>query len=252
MYFSSEGNIPVGFLASFDPRIKFVVMTVMLIAVFSAAQIWRLTLLTAVACGAVFFLRVAWLRVARRLYSLRWILFAGVLLHLFSGSGRTLMGVSFLSSDGLIDGCLVAWRLALAVFFASLFCWSTPVPELVAALLAVLQPLRRVLPVSRIGRHVLIMLMWLPLVQDQIFALQHPWVGATRTIPRQKNGVGMEVSGMIDRLLVAAEGLVDAILAGDHPRLNVLPSLAARVSLPEVGMLLVALIFLPFWFWGLP
>ncbi len=251
-YFLPHDAIRPGFLSKLDPRTKFFSLAVLLISVFSAVQLWRLCILSVVALLGVFLIRGARFRIVRRLYAMRWILCTGLLLHLFSGTGSTIMGVSFLSLNGLLDGGLVVWRLTLAVVFASLFCVSTPVPVLAASLVGIMRPFRNILPVNRLGRHALLVLIWVPIVQDEIFAVHQHRLQAAVCRRRGLNRVLVDLFHMIDRLLVTAENLVETVMVGDHPLLNLSPSTTEKCKRSEVGMVLMSLVFLWFWFWGLP
>lgn len=248
----SNDNISSGFLSTLDPRTKFVVLAVLLISVFSAVQVWRLCLLSAVAFFGVFLVRGSRFRIMRRLYAMRWIFFTGLLLHLFSGAGRTIMGISFLSLDGLLDGGLVVWRLTLAVLFASLFCFSTPVPVLASSLMGMMRPFKRILPVNRLGLHVLLVLIWVPIVQDEIFAAHQDRPQAQGCRQHGWKGVIVDLFNMIDRLLVTAESLVETVMVDDHPLLKLSWSNTKKHKRSEAVMLLMSLVFLSFWFWGLP
>lgn len=247
-----NNGIRPGVLSRLDPRTKLVVLSVLLVAVFSATQVWRLSMLTLVGLAGVFLVRGYRLKIIRRLYAMRWIFLAGLLLHLFSGSGRTILGVSFLSLDGLLYGGLVVWRLALALLFASLFCFSTPVPVLTVSLVKAMQPFRKIIPVNRISLHVLLVLIWVPIVQDEIFAA-HQRRKQTAELRRLSfDGLIDDLYCMIDRLLVVAEHLAETVLVGDHPLLDLSPSQAEKYVMSELGMLLMSLVFLSIWLWGLP
>jgi energy-coupling factor transport system permease protein len=248
----SDDGMRAGFFYSLDPRTKLVVLSVLLVAVFSAMQVWRLCILTSVAFAGVFLVRGSRFRIMRRLYAMRWIFFTGLLLHLFSGSGRTIMGISFLSFDGLIEGGLVVWRLALAVLFASLFCFSTPVPVLAKALMGMMRPFRKIMPVNRIGLHVLLVLTWVPIVHDAIFVARQQRKQTAECSRRGLNGVITDLYHIIDQLLVTAENLVETVMVGDYCLLNLPSTDTEKHRMSEVGMLLMSLVFMSIWFWGLP
>jgi len=250
--FLSNDGIRPGVFLRLDPRTKLVVLSVLLVAVFSSAHVWRLCVLTSVALAGVFLIQGARLRIVHRLYAMRWIFCAGLLLHVFSGSGRTIMGISFLSLDGLIDGGLVVWRLSLAVVFASLFCFTTPVPMLAAALMKMMRPFRNMMPVNRIGLHVLLVLIWVPIVQDEIFVAHRQRKQSEECRRRGLSAVITDLYQMIDRLLVSAENLVEAVMHGDHSLMDLSATNTDTQRMLELWMLLLSLIFMSIWFWGLP
>lgn len=91
------------------------------------------------------------MRILRRMLAWRWLLLGAPALHLVQGSGRTLMGVSFLSFEGLLKGVIVSWQFALAVACSSLFCWTTSVPALFGAFRRLAGPLHRSGRVAGLG-----------------------------------------------------------------------------------------------------
>ena len=65
-------------------------------------------------------------------------------------------------------------------------------------------------------------------------------------------GVIVDLFNMIDRLLVTAESLVETVMVDDHPLLKLSWSNTKKHKRSEAVMLLMSLVFLSFWFWGLP
>lgn len=69
----------------------------------------------------------------RTFWMLRWFLLFTLLMYLLFSQGRTLMGVSWLSLDGLLRGVFVCAQMLLAVLSAMLLSVTTSIEELVGA-----------------------------------------------------------------------------------------------------------------------
>lgn len=249
---SAGCDVAAPWIVNIDPRGKLVALTAVLVAVFSATQIWRLALLTMVVLLAVMVGRVSFLRVLKRVYALRWVLVAGVLLHLIGGSGRTLMGLPFLSLDGLIAGSMVGWRLILAVTCSSLFCWTTSAPALLAAVLVVMRPVEGLVPIHRVARHGMLVLMWLPRVQDEVLAFMDARKAAVGAHCYGVAGWVSEFGHLFDRLILATDTMADAVLGGEVPVSVEGAGVAHRLAFRDLGIFFVVGIFAFVWFWGLP
>lgn len=242
--FPGEEHVSLSLVARLDARIKLVLLGGMLAAVFSTAEVWRLSVLTLVALGIAFAAKISLARIFFRIHALRWVLVAGLLLHLLYGSGRTLMGVSFLSLDGLETGALVSWRLALAVICSSLFCWSTPVPVLMTAMYRLAGPVRKFAVVQSFGRHLALVLLWIPLVQEEMLVFLRQRKEGGRPLMGQ-------VDGLLQRLLEVADSMVGSVSGGGEDARGgaVLPD--HRIGLSDICVMFAFLILGLFWFRGL-
>ncbi|RME39014.1 MAG: hypothetical protein D6794_04480 [Deltaproteobacteria bacterium] len=92
-------------------------------------------------CGATF-----WLALLKRL---RWFFLAVFLLHLLFFPGHTLLGLPWLSRDGLLRGLLLCWQMLLGFVAAGLLVQTSTPDELAAALGRLLAPLARLSPALR-------------------------------------------------------------------------------------------------------
>ena len=130
------------FLHRTDPRVK-LFTCVLLVAITFAAGSWLqivMVLFFLVAALASLsplpklFWRVCWM--------LRWLLLFTLLMHLLFTEGRTLMGLAWLSLDGLYRGLLVCSQILMSLVAALLLSLTTPVAELVAAFGWSVRPLK--------------------------------------------------------------------------------------------------------------
>lgn len=156
------------FLHRLDPRIKLGVLPLFVIASFAGSGFLRLGVLAA---AAFFFLALGKIEIRlwwRGLWVFRWLFLCTLLLHLFLTPGRTLLGVAWLSLDGLMQGIQACCRLSLAVTFSSLLTLTTPPSGVAAALLGLLAPLARIgLPAARISFLFRLVLEFIPIMRDE-------------------------------------------------------------------------------------
>jgi len=155
-------------LRQLDPRLKLVLLPLLIAATFSADTVLRLLLLSATAWWLSRSEGEA-LQIRRRVIRpLRLLLLVTLLTHLCFSSGWTLFGRTWLSLDGLQLGLLTCWRLIVAVIFAMLLSLTTPAEELAAALGVLLSPLRRVgVKVEALTEFLFLTLSFIPLLQGE-------------------------------------------------------------------------------------
>lgn len=247
----NEDVIASACFTALDARIKLGVLCVMLAVIFSSHGVWRLSVLTIFILGLCVVARISVVRILRRMLVLRWLLLAGPVLHLVQGSGRTLMGVSFLSFEGLLKGVIVSWQFALAVVCSSLFCWTTSVPALFGAFRRLAGPLHRSGACRRLGRHMMLVWLWIPLVQEETLALRRVEMGRSgcrgglRTLMTQ-------VFDLFDRLLALSDGLILRGLAeSEGAGASAMPT-APGIGIRDICILSIALVSGLLWCWGLP
>jgi energy-coupling factor transporter transmembrane protein EcfT len=247
----NEDVIASACVTALDARIKLGVLCVMLAVIFSSHGVWRLSVLTIFILGLCVVARISVVRILRRMLVLRWLLLAGPVLHLVQGSGRTLMGVSFLSFEGLLKGVIVSWQFALAVVCSSLFCWTTSVPALFGAFRRLAGPLHRSGACRRLGRHMMLVWLWIPLVQEETLALRRVEMGRSgcrgglRTLMTQ-------VFDLFDRLLALSDGLILRGLAeSEGAGASAMPT-APGIGIRDICILSIALVSGLLWCWGLP
>jgi energy-coupling factor transport system permease protein len=163
---ASAASTPL--LRKLDPRLKLVLLPLLIAATFSADSVLRLLLLS----GTALWLSRSrgeplqlWWQIIR---PLRFLLLVTLLMHLGFSPGRTLFGQTWLSLDGLQLGLLTCWRLIVAVTFAVLLTRTTSAEHLAAALGALLSPLKRIgVKVDALTEFLFLTLYFIPLLQDE-------------------------------------------------------------------------------------
>ncbi len=161
------------FLHRVDPRVKLIILIGLVACLFSAAS-WQRPVL----------ILLLWLALAgtttngigdlwRIVKMLRWLLFFTMVVHLLFTPGRTMLGTSWLSYDGLLRGAMINIQLLLAVLFSLLLAWTTRPEALATGLTAMLQPLQRFkLPVHEAGGMLLLVLHFFPHIQHEVQVLK--------------------------------------------------------------------------------
>ena len=130
------------FLHSVDPRLKLCACLLVVVVIFAAGNWFQLALpLIALVLAMISlaplpgsFWRVCWM--------LRWLILFTLLMHLLFTDGRTLLGTSWLSLDGLYNGLHVSLQMTMAVVAATVLSISTSVKELVTAFGWFVRPLQ--------------------------------------------------------------------------------------------------------------
>ena len=202
------------FLYRLDPRLKLILLLGIIAGLFSATDAFRLILLAALwlFCAAGF--QGVWQTLWRVLRKLRWLLLGTLLLHLFFSSGHTLWGTSWLYYDGLLRGLTVVAQLVLALLFSLLLSWTTRPEALAWAAMSLLAPLRRLrVPVTEIGGLLLLVLHFLPLIQEEAQQAQL----RTRVhgrFPFLLKAWAERLEFLLNRLFTRADELAEEICAG--------------------------------------
>lgn len=175
------------------------------------------------------------------LWSLRWLLLFGLLLHLLLDPGRTLWGIAWLSRDGLLRGLLVTAQLAAATLAAALLAQTTPAALLARAGGWLLAPLRLLgCPVKRWQEQAAVVLFCLPLVQAELQPAQsHPQRGISSP---------QDFLPVFDRLVGEGERIAQRLAGGDEffsvsgawPPFGTLNFFPAAVGFVTLGLFLVS------------
>ncbi|MGE4343448.1 MAG: energy-coupling factor transporter transmembrane protein EcfT [Geoalkalibacter sp.] len=155
-----------------DSRLKLVMVSVLIAAVFSAPGFVQLSVLAALTLALMALSAIAPVVWWRGLWFFRWFFLFTLVLHLLFTPGHTLFGIEFLSQDGLKTGLTVILRLCLAVCLASLLSLTVDASCLARAGVDLLRPLARFgIPVERWGAFSLLILNFLPLLRQELNAL---------------------------------------------------------------------------------
>lgn len=152
-----------------DPRWKFLVCGGLAVSAFAAGN-WQRLLLAAIILAllaATAGYRPRWL--LRTLWPLRWLLLFTVLMHLCLSPGQTLLGLSWLSRDGLMHGLLISVQLALATLAAALLTAIATPSQTAGACCWLLLPLARFgFPVRRWQELVILVLNFVPVLREEL------------------------------------------------------------------------------------
>lgn len=161
------------YLHQLDPRLKLLLLCLLMACLFSATTGWRLLVLFGLWLFSARCCQDGWQDGWRMARLLRWLLLFTLLLHLFFTPGRTLFGTSWLSADGLLRGLLVDTQLLLAVLFSLLLAWTTKPQDLTWGLTSLLSPLQRIgVPVREAGGLLILVLQFFPIIRDETAQLK--------------------------------------------------------------------------------
>ncbi|WP_020675613.1 CbiQ family ECF transporter T component [Geopsychrobacter electrodiphilus] len=188
-------------LQQYDPRLKLVLLLILVITIFSASGFRSLLLVGALVAGLLFWQPSLFNKFIQHLKYIRWLLLFTLLVHVFLTPGRVLFGLRMLSYDGLLRGLMVDLQLVLALFFTLFFSLITTPSAVAWGAAKVLSPLGRLgLPVEEAGGLLALVLHFLP----QVFQLGAPLVEQARQADRRT---------LIQRFQVLAKSLGEAVLA---------------------------------------
>jgi len=220
----TEGAFRPGnsFLHRVDPRVKLLLLLGLIACLFSATNPQRIFLISClwfVAAGATIQgVRDVW----RIIKLLRWLLLFTLIVHLFFTPGRTLLGTSWISYDGLMRGLMINCQLVLAVLFSLLLAWTTRPEAMASGLTTLLAPLQRLkVPVKESGGMLLLVLHFFPLIQSEVAILKSE---------RKDNGDGIlsgfrgwvsNIEPLLRRLFDRADQLAQDIVSGTETLENV-------------------------------
>ncbi len=207
------------YLHQFDPRLKLLLLCVLMACLFSATSGWRIVAIASLWLGVARYGSGGWRDGLKVIGLLRWLLLFTLLLHLFFTPGRTLFGTSWLSYDGLLRGLLVDSQLLMAVLFSMMLAWTTKPEHLAWGLTSLLSPLQRFkVPVREAGGLLLLVLQFFPLIREEVGALQG------ETEPRRGlDGIKAKAAMVVPllmRLVDRADRLAGEITAGRESELN--------------------------------
>jgi energy-coupling factor transport system permease protein len=211
-----------GPLHRLDPRLKLLLLLLVVVTIFSARNFAVLFFVGLLATGLLIWQPVTLRHFLRRLPYLRWLLIFTLLLHLFLTPGRTLFGLRMLSYDGLLRGVMVDLQLLLALFFTLCFALFTAPQAVAWGAARLLSPLQRLgLPVSEAGGLLVLVLHFLPQVFQQGAPLvqqvkQQRTLGFTERLQQLSRLVGDAILNLVGQ----ADQLAHEICRGECPLLQ--------------------------------
>lgn len=233
-----------------DPRLKLVLLPLLIAATFSAGSPLRLGLLSLLALWLFHAQRdipQLWRQVVR---PLRYLLLVTLLIHLVFSSGHTLLGRTWLSLDGLQLGLLTCWRLLVAVMFAVLLTRTSPSEELAAALGDLLAPLKRFgLKVDALSEFLFLTLSFIPVLQRQAKQLlqrdqpEHFPLSYVERLRQVLARIEPMIFGFADQAEVMATQLARGERIVDPPVLGALRPVPGGLPMCVGGILFLLLVF---------
>ena len=204
-----------------DPRLKLCGMPLLVIAVFAGYDPMRLGVLALLATVFILLSGIEWSTWWRGLRMLRWLFLFTLLLHLFMSPGRTLLGLAWLSHDGLQLGALVCSQLALTVLFSSLLTLTTSPREVAGACASLLSPLERFgFSVRDASMLLLLVLHFVPILREETIDLiersRESGIDPSRgpLIARGMAAARM-TAPLLLRLVDRADALAESVAAGE-------------------------------------
>ena len=170
------------------------------------AAMLLVVLLSLARCGPRWLLGILW--------PLRWLLLFTLLLHLLLSPGHTLLGLAWLSRDGLRQGLLICSQLGLATLAAALLTRTTAAEQIALACNWLLQPLARLgCPVHRWHEQILLALRFVPVLREELQATAAPGRGTWRA---RMTAWEERLLPLFDRLVVRADHLARRLAGGDE------------------------------------
>lgn len=200
-----------------DPRLKLIMVPLLIIAVFSSRHFLDLLVLTSFTLALMALSAISPTVWWRGLWFFRWFFLFTLVLHLLFTPGHTLFGIEALSRDGLVTGALMLWRLSLAIWLASLLTLTVDAPRLARAGIDLLTPLGRLgVPVERLGAFFLLVLGFLPVLRRELAALAPQAASLSRAaFSRRLTGARDLLSSLLLRLCDQADELARAMALGE-------------------------------------
>jgi energy-coupling factor transport system permease protein len=205
-----------------DPRLKLCGLPPLVIAVFAGHNPLRLGILALLAIVLILLSGIGWRTWWRGLWMLRWLFLFTLLLHLFLSPGRTLLGVAWLSYDGLLRGTLVCSQLAIAVLFSSLLTLTTSPREVAGACASLLSPLERFgFSVRDTAMLLLLVLHFVPILREETIGLfersrENGIDPSQGPLIARGLAVGRMTAPLLLRLVDRADALAESVAAGDE------------------------------------
>ena len=228
------------FLHRLDPRVKLSFLLLLIVCLFAAPSPERLLGLLVVAAGGVAVGRLPFRQLLKRLLLLRWLLLFSLLLHLFFTPGRTLLGTSWLSYDGLLRGLTVDLQLSLSLVFSYLLALTTAPAALARGLTRLLSPLGRLgVPVRESGGLLILVLHFVPLVRDEALLLYRK-NHCPRFLDRVRAATGL-IGPLLLRLVDRADALAHEMSADGLPEEQEPVGRDGKIAPIDRGMLIAGL-----------
>lgn len=241
-----------------DPRVKVLSCLVLVVLSFAAAGWMQLLSIMTILALAAWSINPLSQRIFRLFWLLRWFLLFTFLLHLLLSPGRTLLGLSWLSFDGLLSGTFVCLQMLLAVAASALLGITTTTQSLSLAFAWFVQPLRWL--GCRTGEWQKILLLaldFIPVVHAEIRASGQTEGGASDSLtPAARQGRfaawGKRLRDLIFRLVDRGDEFAHKLALDDNAVLNqnILPAFLPMALLDQLFALAACLVIISYWLVG--
>ncbi len=247
-------NLPLGrfqpgcsWLHQIDPRLKLLGLPMLVMAGFALSRWLPLVVLGLLGGWLVAVSGNSGGGWGRLIWALRYLFLCTLALHTLLSPGHTLLGLAWLSQDGLLLGFKVCLQLLLALVFSALLTLTTPPEALAAAMAGVLAPLQRLgLPVRRWADNLLLVLAMMPLVQREAGRLAAQGQAAQRPggLEARLQQAGQMLAELLRAVVGQGDGLAHSLARGELvvPRRAVLPPwsrMPGRDWLAALGLVVV-------------
>lgn len=190
-----------------DPRVKIILLFVLIVMIFVAEGWPAYALLSAVTVALIFLSRVPPLTVLKSVKPLMWIILFTLLIHFVSHDGEVIAKVYVfkVTWEGIIYGAMISLRLVLLIVLASLLTFTTSPLKLTDATEKLLSPLRKIgVPAHELAMMMTIALRFVPTLIEE----------TDKIIKAQKSrGLDFESGGFVKRLQAMVPILVPLFLS---------------------------------------
>ncbi|MBQ3727358.1 MAG: energy-coupling factor transporter transmembrane protein EcfT [Selenomonadaceae bacterium] len=190
-----------------DPRTKIISLFALMILIFAAEGWAAYALLTILTCALIFLSKVPPLTVLKSVKPLAWIILFTLLIHFVSHDGEVLAKVYVfkVTTEGIIYGAKISFRLVLLILLASLLTFTTSPLKLTDATEKLLSPLKKIgVPSHELAMMMTIAIRFVPTLLEE----------TDKIIKAQKSrGLDFESGGLINRLRAMVPILVPLFLS---------------------------------------
>ena len=190
-----------------DPRMKIILLFVLVIVIFFARSWAAYGLLSAVTVALIFVSRVPPLTVLKSIKPLAWIILFTLLIHFVSHDGEVIAKIYVfkVTWEGIFYGAQIGLRLVLLIVLASLLTFTTSPLKLTDATEKLLSPLKRIgVPAHELAMMMTIAIRFVPTLLEE----------TDKIIKAQKSrGLDFESGGLLKKLRAMVPILVPLFLS---------------------------------------
>jgi len=160
-----------------DPRTKIILVLSVMILTVATTSIRIYFLISFFLLTLSFASRIPFTCFFRNLKSFLWLFLFTFILHVFFTSGETIKFLSYkfikLSYEGVANGIIYSWRLAIFIFCAAFLSLTTQAVDLTDATFKSFSPLKKLkFPIEELSLITMISLRFVPLLLEEAFNLK--------------------------------------------------------------------------------